>query len=89
MDLICNKTLLAQEVHPLKNFPVVLTLSCMKTLQLSLSRIHKIKQKNPQVMKYFSSKPQVANSSQNPKVANSSSNPQIMKFCYPQVTNPS
>lgn len=45
MDLICNKTLLAQEVHPLKNFPVVLTLSCMKTLQLSLSRIHKIKQK--------------------------------------------
>jgi hypothetical protein len=45
--------------------------------------------KNEQVMKYSSSKPQVVNSSQNPKVANSSSNPQIMKFCYPQVTNPS
>jgi hypothetical protein len=44
---------------------------------------------HPQVMKYSSSKPQVVNSSQNPKVANSSSNPQIMKFCYPQVTNPS
>jgi hypothetical protein len=89
MDLICNKTLLAQEVHPLRKFPVVLTLSCMKHCSSVYQEYTKSNKKPTSHEIFFFKTTKVVNSSQNPEVANSSSNPQIMKFCYPQVTNPS
>jgi hypothetical protein len=74
---------------PCSAYPVVLTLSCMQHCSSVYQEYTKSNKKPTSHEIFFFKTTKVVNSSQNPEVANSSSNPQIMKFCYPQVTNPS
>lgn len=88
MDLICNKTLLAQEVHPLKKIPCSAYPVMHEDIAAQFIKNTHNQTKNPQVIKYSSSKPKVVNSSQNPKVANSSSNPPNHEILLPPSHKP-